>query len=173
MPISCIGVLFLEEDLQLTLCRILGNRTDLVFAANHVGRIRQISAQVNRIKFAACGTETASDAAVEVNNCRTAGETAVRLFLDLFLSERQTFILEGHRSFLALARNLTLRIVIFLNNDIVLVQLNELTQVARDCLGLTRMYTSVHGFAGKFAACDRIDRKARTMVYIRSPMITD
>ena len=119
--ITSISPLFLvllvasvEQDLDSAFCGIRQDRLELAFFRGvHAGRFRNISGEMDRVKFASCRAQTAADASVRVNDCGSALQTSVGFRLDLFFGQRQAQILECLRSVTRLhARNLAFGIVI-------------------------------------------------------------
>ena len=61
--------------------------------------MRNVSAEMDRVKFTACSAQAAADALVEVDDSRAALQAAVRLRLDLLLGERKPEVAESFCSF--------------------------------------------------------------------------
>ena len=78
----------------------------------HVAGGGQIAREVDRVKLAARGAQTAADALVEIDRRRAAAEAAVRFDLDLLFGERQAQVRERRARLARLeARTLPRRIV--------------------------------------------------------------
>jgi hypothetical protein len=99
----------------------------------HIRCVRDITVQMDRVKFAACCAETAPNALVQVDGRRSAFQTAVRLGAHLLLAERFTQIAECGFCIARLeARTLAVRVVIRFNTDIIAVKFDEFTEITSD-----------------------------------------
>ena len=67
---------FLLDDLHFPGRGIFCHHRKLVLAADHVGRLRNISGEMDRVELAASRAQAAADAAVEINYCSAASEAS-------------------------------------------------------------------------------------------------
>ena len=162
------GVLhFLDGDGARLLRDVRQQRGDTLLAGHEaLGSLRMVALEVDRVEHAARGAQAAADAAVRIDDRHAAAEAAGCLRLDLLLGEGETVVLEALGLLRVVQDRLTSRRVeaVGAQQDVVLVELVELTQVAADRQALSVIDEAVQGLGALAAGRDRVDRELRAGV---------
>ena len=121
---------------------------------------------MDSVEHAACGAQTAADAAVPVDNAHATAEAAAGLGLDLLLGKGETVVLKGLGLAGIVADCLAGGTVeaIHVDQEVILVELIELAQVAADRKALAFVDEAVERLGAFAAGSDRIDRELRAGV---------
>ena len=160
--------LLLADDVDGLLCSLGEKTLDLIFAAHHVGSGGNIALEMDSVKHALGGAQTAADALVGVHDAYAAAEAAAGFTLDLLFGEGETVVLKAACLGGIVQDGLTLGAVIAVlaEDQIVLVELVELTQVTADGEALSFVDEAVQGLSAFTACCDCINCKLGTGVDI-------
>ena len=121
---------------------------------------------MNRVEHAARGAKAAADAAVPVDNAHAAAEAAAGLCLDLLFGKGETVMLKGFGLAGVVADRLARGTVeaVHIDQEIFLVELIELAQVAADRKALTFVDEAVERLGAFASGSNRVDRKLRAGV---------
>ena len=121
---------------------------------------------MDRVEHALGGAQAAADAAVRVDDADAAAQAAAGLRLDLLFGEGETVMLEGACLLRIVQDRLTGRAIeaVDAKDQIVLVELVELTQVAALGQALAVLNEAVQGLGAFAAGGNRVDGKLRAGV---------
>ena len=122
---------------------------------------------MNGVELASRRTQAAADTLVLIYDRRTAPEASGRLRLHLLLCKCRTQVAETlfcNARFLS--RDLAFCVVELFYYGTVLIQLNELPQVASQSQGMPLMDKAVDGLAALFSGRDGIDGKFRSCIHV-------
>ena len=149
-------------NLHCALCGIGDDGLELILSRDHGGVFGAYTLEVYRVKLAFGGAHAAADALVGIDHTASAAKAAGGFSLDLLFGEGHALI--AHGLYLGLVNAVLgtggLAVALGRQNDLLLVKLGELAQIAVDGEGLTHVYKAVDGYGTLAAVCDGVDGPA-------------
>ncbi len=127
------------------------------------------SVQVNCVELALSGALAAADALNFVNYGSTAGQAAAGLDLNLIFGKALLVLFEVHSlgRIRSESRKLSLRSIVRVNRDVVLIEFEEMSVVSAKSQGVAgRTYETMDGLCCLMAFADGINYEGRTMIEV-------